>query len=112
VSDPYRTKEEVGAFIRQLRDERGEKQADLAGTLGLDQSAISKIENGERSVTARELVALSDHFDVSSSTILRREEDAPVLLRAGDAVPDEVREALEDFASCIEDFFGLEAYVR
>lgn len=103
-----RTNEEVGQFLRQLREERGLTQAEVGHAIGLDKSGVSKIEAGTRAVMAKEVVALADFFLISTDAILRRDAEV-VLLRAGEAEPESVREALDRFASCIENYLGLEA---
>jgi transcriptional regulator with XRE-family HTH domain len=48
-------KEEVGPKIRAVRDHLGIKQTDLAEQVGLDRTALSRIENGKRRVSSTEL---------------------------------------------------------
>lgn len=107
----YRSKEEVGAYLRTLRIDAGLSQEELAAELGVGQAAVSRIESGERSVSARTLIVLADRYGVPASQILKDEEDALALLRAGDGDPEAVNAAIEEFRSCIEDFFGVDSLV-
>jgi transcriptional regulator with XRE-family HTH domain len=51
---------EVGARIAAGRKARGLSQDDLAGQLGLDRTAITKIETGRRHINSLELVRLAE----------------------------------------------------
>ena len=62
--------EGVGAEIARLRAERGWSQRELARVVGLDQSAVSRIEAGRRRVSAAELHQFADVFRVSADTLL------------------------------------------
>ena len=51
---------EVGARITAGRKARGLSQDDLAGQLGLDRTAVTKIETGRRHINSLELVRLAE----------------------------------------------------
>src|SRR6185312_13332368 len=56
----------IGARIRALREERGLSQEDLSRQLGFnDRQTLSAIENGERRVTAEELVLVAHRLGSS-----------------------------------------------
>jgi transcriptional regulator with XRE-family HTH domain len=105
VSD-FRTEQEVGAYVRDLRKRAGDTQADLAEVLGVEQPTISKIEAGSRALTGRELMLIADRYATTSSSIVRNEAAAAVL-RAGDAEPESVHASLKLFRDKIERYFGL-----
>jgi Zn-dependent peptidase ImmA (M78 family)/transcriptional regulator with XRE-family HTH domain len=50
---------DIGARIRQAREEQGISQADLAQALGLSQAAVSNIEGGARALRVDELIGIS-----------------------------------------------------
>jgi transcriptional regulator with XRE-family HTH domain len=104
----FRTPEEIGLFIRSLREIRGLTQTNIADVLDLDKTAVSKIERGTRALTAKELVGLADYFALPSEEIACREPEG-VFLRGGDADPVGVSRSLDCFRECIEDYLGLEA---
>jgi transcriptional regulator with XRE-family HTH domain len=104
----FRTSDEIGAFIRSLRKERGLTQTDIGKVLGLEKTAVSKIESGARALTAKELIWLADYFTLSSKEIACREPEG-AFLRAGEADPEGIRRSLDCFRECIEDYLGLEA---
>jgi Zn-dependent peptidase ImmA (M78 family)/transcriptional regulator with XRE-family HTH domain len=54
---------EVGARIAATRHARGLSQEELAGKVGLDRTAITKIEVGRRHVNSLELVRLAEVLD-------------------------------------------------
>ena len=70
---------DIGHAIAQLRERQGWSQRQLAKWVGLDQSAVSRIEAGRRRVSAKELQRFADAFHVSA--------DALLLGRPGDGAP-------------------------
>lgn len=111
MTETYRTSDEIGEHVRALRSDASMSQTQLGEVLGVDQATVSRIEAGERALTGRDLMLVADYFGVSSSSIVRRSEESLALLRAGDAEPEGVKRSLEEFRSCIEDYFGVEALV-
>ncbi len=69
------TLEELGQRLRCARDEAGYTQEEAGAALGLDATAIAKIERGKRGVGALELKALASLYGVSVETML--EESSP-----------------------------------
>lgn len=57
-------KETIGEYIHKLRTDNGMTLHTLATMLNLDQSTISKIENGKRSVPAEILPKLATTFSL------------------------------------------------
>jgi len=60
MDDAEATRRELGARVRRARRVAGLNQAALADGLGLDRTAVSKIEAGTRAVSALELVRLGE----------------------------------------------------
>ncbi|MFF3030810.1 helix-turn-helix domain-containing protein [Streptomyces rubiginosohelvolus] len=50
---------EIGARVAKARAERGVTQAQLAASIGMDRTALAKIESGSRRVAVVELVAIA-----------------------------------------------------
>lgn len=101
---------EFGERIRQLREQIGLSQAALGARLGIDQSGISRLEDGSRTVTARELVLIGDVFRVSLAQLVEPDgQKVPALLRAGAADGEDVAESLRVFAECIDQYHGVKA---
>ncbi len=57
--------------VRELRNEKGIRQVDLAGKINVSQQTISRIENGQNSLPADILIHLSKFFHVSADYILK-----------------------------------------
>jgi transcriptional regulator with XRE-family HTH domain len=57
-------KETFGEYIHNLRTEASLTLTKLAAALDIDQSTLSKIENGKRNVTEEILPKLADIFDL------------------------------------------------
>ncbi|MFI8977258.1 helix-turn-helix domain-containing protein [Nocardia asteroides] len=66
--DPYTP---VGAIVRQYRRELGMTQADLSVQSGVSESAITKIESGNRVVTAELLARLAGPLELSDIQLAR-----------------------------------------
>ena len=62
--------ESIGRTIARLREGQGWSQRQLAKWVGLDQSAVSRIEAGRRRVSAKELQVFADAFRVSADELL------------------------------------------
>lgn len=108
----YLTDAEIGDRIRRLRDRDGLSQSELGERLGLAQYVVSKIEGGDRVVSARELVALSQIFGTTTAELVQREVDVAPMLRLGDGVGEGVQGSLRIFRACIDEFHGIETLVR
>lgn len=89
------TQAELGRRIAETRAEVGMTQADLAAGIGLERTALVRVEAGERKVSATELVSLADvlgrpvdwFFTESPPAVVSRRRDpagaAWLLPRAG-----------------------------
>jgi Zn-dependent peptidase ImmA (M78 family)/DNA-binding XRE family transcriptional regulator len=69
---------ELGARIRALREAVGLQAQELAAEVGLDPTALSKIENGRRAVKSAELARIADALRLSPLALL---EDDSLLAR-------------------------------
>ncbi|MGN1025300.1 MAG: helix-turn-helix domain-containing protein [Faecousia sp.] len=64
--------------LRQLRKSRGYTQIALQMKTGIEQSLLSKYENGERIIPTETLLKLAEFYDVSIDYILCRTEKPEV----------------------------------
>jgi transcriptional regulator with XRE-family HTH domain len=99
----------LGARIKAVREQRQMTQAEFGKALGLDQSVVSRLEDGTRALTARELAVASSTLGVTIGVLLENEVAVPTLLRAVDSDDDAVRESLRIFSACIDEYKGVEA---
>lgn len=60
----------IGQQIRQLREERGLKQNDLAKVINRTRSSISNIEHGVQALQIGDLYKLAELFNIEVSSIL------------------------------------------
>ncbi|EOE6413491.1 helix-turn-helix domain-containing protein [Enterococcus hirae] len=67
------SKDLVGRII-DLREERDWTQAELGRKIGLEKSAMNKIENGTRKVSTQELQKLAEVFNVTTDYLLGRNQ--------------------------------------
>lgn len=73
------TQEKLGARIGRARERARLSQAELGARVELTQSAVSRIESGERGVDSLELAAIAEALDVSVLDLLESEPVAEEL---------------------------------
>jgi transcriptional regulator with XRE-family HTH domain len=105
----YRTPAEVGSVVAELRRQAGLDQTAVAAHLGVDQSAVSRVERGERRLSAWELAALAELLEVEPGLLTGREAPGAVLLRAAGANRPAVREALGAFEVVMREVLAARA---
>lgn len=88
--------QDIGRNIQEARYKRGLNQAQLGDAIALDRTAISRIENGTRAVTASELTRMVEILGVDVADVLKPAPDLPrlatttrLLMRAGAVDPDD-----------------------
>lgn len=107
----------VGPQLRQLRRERQQTQAQMAAVLGISPGYVNLLENNQRSLSLRLLMALADAYQVDWREIVRDEtsnrlaEFRTVIkdpMFAG-SVPDlpEMRAAIDHAPRLVEQFLRL-----
>ncbi|MHB1043661.1 MAG: helix-turn-helix domain-containing protein [Eubacteriales bacterium] len=60
---------EIGALIRELREERGMSQEQLATKLGLSRPVVTKIEGGKKAINSLELRQIADILGVTTDAL-------------------------------------------
>jgi transcriptional regulator with XRE-family HTH domain len=103
------TDKELGARIKALREQRQMTQAAFGKAFEIDQSTVSRIEDGTRPLTARELASASSALGVTIGALLDEEAPVPALRRAGESDDEAVRASLQIFSECIDEYRGIEA---
>lgn len=84
-----------GAYIRQLRIQRGFTQEMLATELNIDRSLISHIEAGKRGCSVEVLVRLSNFFGVSLDLLIFGAESTPTEITRRGQLKAEIRNLME-----------------
>jgi predicted transcriptional regulator/transcriptional regulator with XRE-family HTH domain len=106
----------VGPQLRQLRRERQQTQAEMAKVLGISPGYVNLLENNERSLSLRILMALADHYGVDWRDIvadktsnllaeLRSVIKDPMFLGTPDLI--ELRAAIDHAPKLVEQFLHL-----
>ncbi|MBE0448525.1 MAG: helix-turn-helix transcriptional regulator [Actinobacteria bacterium] len=85
----------LGRNIERARQYSGLSQSELANLIGLDRSAISRIESGERRVDSIELVNIARALGISESSLLKTEETEILYLRAPEGEQEEIKQQVE-----------------
>ena len=65
--------------LKELRLKKRLSQTKLAMDLNMNQSSISRYENGEREADYKTLILLADYFEVSIDYLLGRTENPNML---------------------------------
>ena len=85
----------VGENIKRMRKRSGLTQEHVARFLGIDQTLVSKMETGQRSIGAAALEKLCDLFFCTLDDLLGEETDPSrkkaVAFRADNLEPDDLR---------------------
>jgi predicted transcriptional regulator/transcriptional regulator with XRE-family HTH domain len=107
----------IGPQLRQLRRERKLTQAELAKTLGISPGYVNLLENNQRSLSVRLLMALADAYQVDWRDIVHDETSHLLAeLRSvikdpmfSGGVPDlpELRAAIDHAPRLVEQFLSL-----
>lgn len=92
----------VGRKIKQLRESRGETQADLARLLGVSDKAVSAWENEHKQPRMKYLLAMSRYYDVEPSWFVDgdgHEDSRHSILKAADGVQklEQEKEIIEKY---------------
>jgi len=66
---PHSVKSRFGSRLRQLRDERGYSQEQLAERAGLHRNYVGGVERGERNVALENIVKLAKALAVKPSEL-------------------------------------------
>lgn len=77
----------LGTRIKVLRDQSKLSQEELAGLLKISRVSLSKIENGERKITAEEIAKLAKIFNITSDVLLDLKKDIQVVLEKKEGKP-------------------------
>jgi transcriptional regulator with XRE-family HTH domain len=99
----------VGNRLRELREELGWKQSDLAKLLNIERAAVSKLETGRTPLTDDRIIFLSEYFKVSTDYLLNRTKirTTPKELSLSPEIV-EVLEVIKDFpAEALASIRGL-----
>jgi len=107
----------VGPQLRQLRRDRKQTQAEMAKALGISAGYVNLLENNQRSLSVRLLMALADAYQVDWRDVVRDETSSRLAelrnvirdpLFSG-VVPDlpELRAALDHAPRLVEQFLLL-----
>ncbi|NWG23845.1 MAG: DUF2083 domain-containing protein [Pseudorhodoplanes sp.] len=107
----------VGPQLRQLRRERNQTQAEMAKVLGVSAGYINLLENNQRSLSIRLLMALADAYQVDWRHLVR-DEASNLLAQLRTAIRDpmfpgpapdlqELRAAIDHAPRLVEQFLDL-----
>lgn len=102
---------ELGGRVRALRSERSWDQEPLAEALDLQQSDISKIENGTRKISSVELVKLARLFGITAEELITVPDETEVLFRIGDGTSIGTQSAVDLVRAVADDLAHLRALI-
>lgn len=98
----------LGDRIREIREDQGLKQSDLAGRVGTSQSTISQLEKGKQNPSYRTLQKIADALDVSVGYLLGEEEleelseEEETFFREYRGLSEEARRQLREYSAFLQ----------
>ncbi|MCL5959469.1 MAG: helix-turn-helix transcriptional regulator [Chloroflexi bacterium] len=100
------TKEELGRRIAEARRKAGLTQEDLGTAVGLDRTAVTRIEQGRRGLDTLQMTAIADVLGREPAFFFEPAEEQPpeVLLRAPEAQREDIRQQLEWLIALVRDY--------
>lgn len=66
--------ETTGERLKKLRKDKGENQQDVADDILVDRTVLSLFEGNKRKPNIEKLIALANHFDVTTDFLLCRSD--------------------------------------
>ncbi|NQU40485.1 MAG: helix-turn-helix transcriptional regulator [Lentisphaerae bacterium] len=78
------TAEAFGRWLRSLREDRGESLRVVGAEVGMDPSALSRIEHGGRLPTKEQAADLAGHFEIARTDIQARRIAAEFVMKYGE----------------------------
>lgn len=72
----------VGGVLAQIRTLKGLHQQDLAHSMGVTQSTLSRMEKGQSSISVEQLRLAAHHLDVAPSMIINHADQAEVSMHS------------------------------
>lgn len=107
------TQQELGARIAQFRQSLGMSQGELGKVIGVDRSAMSRIEAGQRKVDSIELLAIADALGKPVDSFLAGiKSSEEIFLRAPtETIDAEVKKALDRIKRFIDEYRFLKELV-
>jgi len=107
----------IGPQLRQLRRERKQTQAEMAKALGISPGYVNLLENNQRSLSVRLLMALADAYQVDWRDIVH-DETSNLLAELRNVIRDpmfsggvpdlqELRAAIDHAPRLVENFLNL-----
>lgn len=107
------TQARLGERIARARHDLHLSQEHLAASIGVDRSALSRVESGTRAVDSLELIRISEATGRPVTWFLADEEQPlDVLLRAQGAESAHVRGELEWLADFVRDYRFLRSLLE
>lgn len=70
----------IAVRLRELREEAGKSQQDIADILGISRPAYTFYETGKRAPTSENLFVLADFFHVTTDYLLGRTDERKVYI--------------------------------
>lgn len=61
----------IGNVIKQLRDQKGISQGEMAQVMGVSQAAWSKLENGKATLSTSQVARAADHLGTSANVVMQ-----------------------------------------
>lgn len=99
---------DIGTRLKELRRNKGYKQNEVAGILGLNKTSYNKIENNNRSLNVNELREISALYQVDPKLILDNEKEDPIItyMKKSEDLTQDAEKELNKVLQMIDDAYG------
>ncbi len=64
-------KKKFGRNLRKIRKQKGVTQEEMSLCLGLDNSYIGKVENGNLNITIDKMILIADYFKINLAELFK-----------------------------------------
>jgi transcriptional regulator with XRE-family HTH domain len=98
--------------VAELRGQRGLTQKQLEESSGIERSKLSRIESGDRRITATEAFYLADALDATPEEILGERVRSVARYRGGAALPPRAQRTAEWFRHFVDDALFVDRTAR
>lgn len=88
--------------LKELRKQKGLKQKDLAGFIGVSQSTLSEWESEKYQIDNDNLFKLADYFGVSVDYLLGRESQSVLTDSSSDNIEADIQDKLNEVLSQLD----------
>lgn len=100
-----RTSEQIGKYIKQIRQQKNMSVTDLAKKVEINKSTLSRYENGSRKIPMEDIAKFANALGVTPESVLieqQPEQDTIAAHFDKEDLTDEEKQEVEDFINYLK----------